>query len=252
MTRCEADRRAEGPAAGRCSDVFPVPSRTGEGRRRIPARVVMFDLDGTLIDTMGAFADVAAAVLAEHHGMPPLVGRRRYLQTSGIPFFEQLEEIFPGHPHNAAAARIFEVAKLTATSMVEVSACTREALRALRRRGAAVVVSSNNWQRQVDRFVETSGVEVDLALGYGDGLSKGAPHFRLVEERFAVRPDEILFVGDSLHDARLAKVAGTRFAARLGTFSPWDFSAESPGSPQVSEIVELVPLVDAAPRVAAE
>ena len=30
-------------------------------------RAVMFDLDGTLVDTMGAFADLAAAVLARRH-----------------------------------------------------------------------------------------------------------------------------------------------------------------------------------------
>lgn len=252
MTRCEADRRAEGPAAGRCSDVFPVPSRAVEAKRRIPARVVMFDLDGTLVDTMGPFADVAAAVIAEHHGTPPLVARRRYLETSGIPFFEQLEEIFPGHPHNAVAARTFEVAKLTATSMIEVAPSTRCALRVMREQGIAVVVSSNNWQRQVDRFVETSGVEVDLALGFGDGLAKGAPHFSRVMDRFSARADEILFVGDSLHDARLARVAGTRFAARLGTFSPWDFAAVSPGSPQVREIVDLLSHVEPAPRLAAE
>ena len=42
--------------------------------RSLPAlptvvRAFMFDLDGTLIDTMGGFADVAAAVMAKRHGL---------------------------------------------------------------------------------------------------------------------------------------------------------------------------------------
>ena len=38
--------------------------------------------------------------------------RRLYLETSGIPFFQQLEVIFPNDPANAATAEEFERIKL--------------------------------------------------------------------------------------------------------------------------------------------
>src|SRR5690349_24162511 len=87
-------------------------------------RAVLFDLDGTLIDTMQTFADVAAGVMVEHHGMDRATARAAYLTTSGIPFFKQLEVIAPGDARNAAAAAEFEREKVIATAEVEADAPT--------------------------------------------------------------------------------------------------------------------------------
>src|SRR6185369_12439926 len=74
-------------------------------------RAVMFDLDGTLIDTMGGFADLAAEIMAARHGLDAVEGRRRYMETSGIPFRQQLEVIHPAHAQNDAASDEFEQRK---------------------------------------------------------------------------------------------------------------------------------------------
>ena len=57
--------------------------------------VIMFDLDGTLFDTMGAHADLAADVMAKHLGLSKKSARNKYLATAGVPFPKQLELIFP-------------------------------------------------------------------------------------------------------------------------------------------------------------
>ena len=75
-------------------------------------KVCVFDFDGTLVDTMGGFADIAAEILDEHYGIPYAEGRGRYLETSGIPFFQQLEIIRPGGPMNKTCAEQFESRKL--------------------------------------------------------------------------------------------------------------------------------------------
>ena len=59
-------------------------------------QLLVFDLDGTLIDTMGDYADKAAALIRDHYGTPKDEARRRYFETSGVPFEQQLEQIFPG------------------------------------------------------------------------------------------------------------------------------------------------------------
>ena len=65
-------------------------------------KAYLFDFDGTLVDTMGGFADIAGRVI---NGFHPHISfeaaRRRYLETSGIPFFQQLEIICPEDPTNA-------------------------------------------------------------------------------------------------------------------------------------------------------
>src|SRR5436190_1421711 len=80
-------------------------------RRRQPLplpRVVMCDLDGTLIDTMPILADLATVVMNEIYAMPAPLARELYLATCGLPFIQQLEKIFPGDERNAGASDLFE------------------------------------------------------------------------------------------------------------------------------------------------
>lgn len=205
-------------------------------------RAVLFDLDGTLIDTMPAFADVAAAVMHAHHGLDPVVGRKAYLDTSGIPFFKQLEVIHPGDARNAAAAEEFERKKVEATLDVVPSAETLAGLAELRRGGCRIAVCSNNFQDQVDKFVDQCPGVLDLALGFGNGLAKGEPHFDRACETFGVTRADLVFVGDSLADAQLALAAGVRFVARLGTFDAPAFAEVAPGCPAITEIPQLLEL----------
>jgi phosphoglycolate phosphatase len=205
-------------------------------------RAVLFDLDGTLIDTMPAFADVAAAVMHRHHGLDPVRGRAAYLTTSGIPFFKQLEVIAPGDPRNPAAAAEFEREKVEATREVMPSEETLSGLTALRQRGCRLAVCSNNFQDQVDIFVSQCRVPLDLALGFGDGMAKGEPQFQRTCQTFGIDRADVIFVGDSLADAKLAIAAGIRFVARLGTFDAAAFRAVAPHAPAVEAISDLLEL----------
>ena len=66
-------------------------------------QLLIFDLDGTLIDTMKAYADKAAALIFEHYGTPGDEAHRRCFETSGLPFEQQLEQmVFIGDSPNDA------------------------------------------------------------------------------------------------------------------------------------------------------
>src|SRR5262245_40281058 len=106
-------------------------------------RVVMFDLDGTLVDTMSAFADLAADVMTARHGTDRAEARRRYLETSGIPFQHQLEVIHPADPSNQAASDEFERRKRAVCDTTPMDDDTISGLEALRVLGYKLVVSSN-------------------------------------------------------------------------------------------------------------
>src|ERR1043166_3935452 len=92
-----------------------VPARaTALPRRRagLPLpRVLLCDLDGTLIDTMPTLADLAAQVMAESYSMPLSLAREMYVATCGLPFSQQLEAICPGDARNTGVSDRFEAAK---------------------------------------------------------------------------------------------------------------------------------------------
>lgn len=203
-------------------------------------RACVFDFDGTLVDTMGGFADIAADVLEKHYGLPFAEGRRRYLETSGIPFFQQLEIIQPGGRENESCAQEFESRKLDGFFDAAPSEATIRGLELLRKAGVKLVVSSNNFQDNVDAFLERHPLPLDLALGFAsNGMEKGRPHFLKVQEHFKVEPEEMLFCGDSLKDGERAGSCGVPFIGKTGTFTREQFSERFPGIMTVDSILEL-------------
>lgn len=206
-------------------------------------RLAMFDLDGTLIDTMGHFADLAASLIQEHYGVEWAVARKRYLQTSGIPFRQQLEVIFPQDERNEPVAATYERDKTGICLRAEFPADVATALRELQSRGIPVVISSNSAQHFVDELAERAPVDFDLALGFGEGLAKGEPHVEHVMAAFDVQPQEILFCGDSLKDGELAARCGQRFVGVVGTFDADAFRSRFEGVHVLESIAQLPELI---------
>ncbi len=205
----------------------------------------MFDLDGTLVDTMFAFADLAADVMATRHGYDRVRARARYLETSGIPFHQQLEVIMPGDERNAAASSEFEERKRAVCDATMMDTQTLEGLAGLRELGFKLIVSSNTGQEFVDDFARRERFAFDLALGFdaSKGLAKGKPHVEHTRKVFALEASELVFCGDSLKDAELAEACGVAFVGRLGTFTLADFRARDANAVAVGNVIELPQLL---------
>lgn len=209
-------------------------------------RLIIFDLDGTLVDTMGGFADIAGDIVARTYRLPFEEARKKYLETSGVPFFQQLRILFPADPRNAEAARIFEAEKVAVFTRATISESTLETIHRLKDSGYRTAISSNNFHPLVREFVHRENVPVDVALGFRPGFSKGAPHFDYLADYFRLEKSEMLFVGDSLQDARIAQQNDISFVGKLGTFGERDFTAVANPHPipTISEIHELISLLE--------
>jgi phosphoglycolate phosphatase-like HAD superfamily hydrolase len=206
-------------------------------------KVLLCDLDGTLIDSMPTLADLATEVMGEVYGTPAVLARELYVATCGLPFIRQLESIFPGDPRNQGASDAFEGRKPARCDEIRMAPDVVHALTDLKKRGVAVVVSSNNGVENVATFARNAGFPFDLTLGFGGGLAKGKAHIERAERMFDVDRSQMLFIGDSLHDGEIAEREGIPFVGLAGTFSHDRFALRFPELPILRRFSELPSLL---------
>lgn len=206
-------------------------------------KMLVFDLDGTLVDSMGDFTQVASQVLARHFGTTPEQSIADYRRTSGLPFVQQVGVLYPGHKNTDQAVNEFETLKLRQYDLAPLFPDVSAVFKELKQRGIKIAVSSNNHEHNVNGKVASVGLELDAVLGYRDGFSKGREHFDFLKSCYNLEPGELFFVGDSLHDCKMAHASEVPFAARLGTFLKDDFARLGLPFHAISNLTELLNLV---------
>ncbi len=205
-------------------------------------RAIVFDLDGTLIDTMRYFGEVASEVINKYYGISKSKARDMYFETSGVPFFQQLEIMFPGDSRNKDAAEEYERNKLKFFFSEPFSEELKSVLREVKLRypGFLFAVSSNNFENLVREYMERHGVEVfDEVLGFRENFAKGRDHFNYLMNRYGLSKDEIVFIGDSWWDAEMALSNGVRFLGITTTFSKEEWMDRYPEQVVIEGFEEL-------------
>ncbi len=204
---------------------------------------MVFDVDGTLVDSMTHFGEIASEVIHLHYGKTKLWGGQAYRDTSGLPFPFQLEKLFPGDSRNVVAAKEFQTSKESSYHEAPFYSDMEETLVALKKRGYWIATSSNNEQDLVlKKFARRTSL-FDLILGFRPNFSKGADHFQTIAKLFGVTPSDMLFVGDSLHDAKMAHENNISFVGKLGTFQRSDFVAQGFTSVAIEHLSELTKIL---------
>jgi len=201
---------------------------------------VLFDLDGTLINTMEGFADLAAKLIERDYNVPFKNGRRNYITTSGIPFKHQLEVMFPGDARNFEVQKEFEIRKQEVFFNTALDDDTIRALNGLKELGIKVIVSSNNYHEFVLKyFKKYNKFSFDMILGYKDGFAKGKDHILHVINELKITKNKMIFVGDSLHDGEVAEELGIPFIGRIAIRTEEEFLLRFPDIFCVNRITQI-------------
>jgi phosphoglycolate phosphatase-like HAD superfamily hydrolase len=217
-----------------------------KGRRMdLTGRVdaVILDFDGTVADTMGFLTETAASLLSAGYGMTPDRARSVYIETSGLPFVQQMEIIFPGDPRNAETVRHFESAKRENLMSFKLYPDALPAISGIRGNGIKVCVSSSNLEDLIRNLLKSRGLEVDLVMGFRPGFEKGRDHFDFAGSTLNTELARLIFVGDSHRDGLTARSAGVRFIARAGLLDAGRIRDLLPGVPVIDSLLELLPLL---------
>jgi phosphoglycolate phosphatase len=202
-------------------------------QRLLGGVAVIFDLDGTLIDTA---ADLAASMnhVLEHAGRAPVPAERtRHLVGHGAR--AMLDKGFRENGGEAPADLDPHLALFLDHYLAHIADQSRpfpgaiEALDALEADGAAIAVCTNKREAWARALFDALGMSHRFAAVIGAdtvGVAKPDPRPVLAALAGAGRENGV-FIGDSDTDIRAAKAAGMPCIAALFGYGPLELSEEA-------------------------
>jgi len=191
--------------------------------RAVARGVVVFDLDGTILDDIPLIAHVAADVMAAAFGTPVEEARVHYLATTGMPFEAQLAQLYPEAELalRSRTARTFHQRKITeAYAKAEPFPEVPKVLNTLDREGWTLAVATGAETEMADLILEREGLRFwfEEVLGSGDGTKR--EHLAEYRRRYPGAP--MFLVGDSRFDMEAAlSVPGVTPVARASRLPGW-------------------------------
>jgi sugar-phosphatase len=188
-----------------------MPSSLGplDGR---PFAAVVFDMDGTLIDSTAVVVR-SWVRWAQEHDVDP----RRLQGFHGVPAAAIVAELLPAHRHEDAVARITEL-ELGDTDGIDVLPGAAEALAALAPDRSAIATSCT--APLASARIAASGLVAPRVLVTADDVERGKPHpdpVLLAAERLGVDPRDCLVVEDAPGGLAAARAAGCSTLAVVTT-----------------------------------
>ncbi len=178
-------------------------------------RAVIFDLDGTLIDSAPDIADAINMVMAEY-GRRALTERtvRDMVGSGWAGLLERAMTLTGGMPDGAESAieeRFRQLYLPRSTRLSSLYPGVARTIDSLHRDGTAIGVCTNKRQTGADHVIATFGLgrAVGAVVGGDTGVMKPDPaHLAIVLDRLGVGATDAVMVGDSHADVAAAHGAG--------------------------------------------
>jgi phosphoglycolate phosphatase len=180
--------------------------------------LVIFDVDGTLLDSQRAI--VAAMTTAyETHGLAP-PSRQAIVGVVGLSVAEAVAELSreaPGHPREAigeAFKRSFRHGLSHAPDESGLYDGASEALDALAARdGVLLALATGNSRRGVERFLDRFGLRDRFVSTQSADDAPSKPHPAMIVQACAeagLPTERAVMIGDTSFDMAMARAAGAR------------------------------------------
>jgi len=188
-------------------------------------KLVIFDLDGTLLDTPLDFDAIRAEI-----GLP-----------DGVPILEAMGGLTDAE--RVRANRIIDRHEAEAAAESRLMPGAEPLLAWLRARGVKVAVLTRNSRASVERAVRQHGLVFDAAVAREDNRPKPSPAgVHDLMEACGTGPAETVVVGDFRFDIEAGRSAGVRTVALASEAVDWAAEAtwQAPSLEAVQAILEQV------------
>ena len=188
--------------------------------------MVVFDLDGTILDDLNHISEVAADVMASAFGTPVDQARIHYLATTGLPFEAQLAQLYPTIPpdeRHRVALRFHQRKAKEAYGTAHPFPEVPRVLKRLAQEKWTLVISTGAEREIAELLLEREGIRYwfDAVLGAGQGTKR--EHLAEYRRRFPGVP--LFLVGDSRFDMEAAaSVPGVIALGRASSLPGWSLA----------------------------
>jgi pyrophosphatase PpaX len=200
---------------------------------RKPFRAVLFDLDGTLIDSIGLIVDAMHYAFEGFDGTVP--ADSSWMAGIGTPLFKQLA-LYARSPEelDMLRERYRAYQFLHHDNVVREYPGTTAVLEALHARGVRMGIVTSKGDELAKRGLDLTGLSKFISAVVGaDSVTKYKPEPEptlLALERLGVSADEAVLMGDSPHDISSGNAAGVvTIGALWGPFTREQIAVAKPG-----------------------
>ncbi|HEX8169591.1 MAG TPA: HAD family hydrolase [Thermoanaerobaculia bacterium] len=206
-------------------------------------RAVLFDWDGTLVDTSEASFRCYTRMF-EAYGIP--FDRETYARTYSPNWYRTFRELGLAEEHwPEADARWLEH---FACETVELIDGARELLESVTARRLASGIVTSGSRERVERELVAFGLAQHVhECVYGADLREKKPHpegLLLCLERLGVAPEAAVYVGDSAEDIEMARAAGVYAIGVPGPYPNRESLAGAKPDALARSLREVLELID--------
>ncbi len=208
---------------------------------------VLFDLDGTLIDSIGLLLASMRHAFEGFEGEHPT--EQDWIAGIGTPLAKQLRVYAPlDAEFEALRTRYRDFQREHHDAFVRVFPGTLETIAALEARGLSLALVTSKGNAFARRSLEYTGLSRSISVVIGaDTVTRHKPEPEPVLaalEQLGAKPGEAVFIGDSPHDVASGNAAGVvTIAALWGPFTREQLAAQAPVH-WLGDIRELPALID--------
>ena len=173
--------------------------------------LLVFDWDGTLMDSAGCIAESLQAACRDCGHLVPSDRDARYV--IGLGLTDAMAHVLPGLDPSAYAPVVerYRHHFLLHDSGTTLFSGVADMLQHLRESGHKLAVATGKTRRGLDRALEQTGIKAHFHATRCADESKSKPHPEMLHwlmKTLDATPERTLMIGDTTHDMEMARNAG--------------------------------------------
>ncbi len=180
-------------------------------------KLLIFDWDGTISDSLGQIVDCMHSAIAELDLPPRSILEIR--EIIGLGMLEAVNVLYPTNSNNIHRGLIesyHQHYRSNANRICALYPNTEETIRHLYDEGYYLAVATGKSRRGLDRALEESGMTSFFHITCCSDETFSKPHPQMLQDIMLIldiRPEQTLMIGDSEHDMQMAINANVACAA---------------------------------------